>query len=217
MYPIAFGARFEAKRSRLTTFFRLILVLPWMLWVALYGLAAFLAVIVAWFALVITARYPRGLYDFIAGFVRLAGRVNGFYLLLTDAWPPFHGNEDDAYPVRVAIGPPQASYSRAKAFFRMIVGIPVYVIQYFMVLMAEAVAILSWLIIVITGKQIEALHNVLKLGIAYQARSLGYFMLLTETWPPISEDGGTSAAPAAPPPVPDPTPSAPAAEPEQAS
>ena len=58
------------------------------------AIAAEIAAVIAWFAIVFTGRYPEGLYNFNAGFLRMATRVNGFYYLLTDEYPPFNGDED---------------------------------------------------------------------------------------------------------------------------
>jgi hypothetical protein len=52
--------------------------------------AAFFVVIVAWFAILFTGHYPRGLFDFIVGVSRWALRVNAYaFLLVTDRYPPF--------------------------------------------------------------------------------------------------------------------------------
>lgn len=54
------------------------------------GLAAVLAVIAAWFAILFTGTYPRGLFDFVVGVLRWATRVNGYaFALVTDQYPPF--------------------------------------------------------------------------------------------------------------------------------
>ena len=54
------------------------------------GIAAFLAVPVAWFAILFTGRYPRGLFDFVEGVIRWSNRVTGYALILvTDQYPPF--------------------------------------------------------------------------------------------------------------------------------
>ena len=54
------------------------------------SVAAFLAVVVAWFAILITGRYPRGLFDFVVGVGRWWLRVQAYALLLvTDRYPPF--------------------------------------------------------------------------------------------------------------------------------
>jgi hypothetical protein len=49
-----------------------------------------LAVIAAWFAILFTGRYPRGLFDFVEGVLRWHNRVVGYaYILVTDDYPPF--------------------------------------------------------------------------------------------------------------------------------
>jgi hypothetical protein len=54
------------------------------------GIAAFVVVIIAWFAILITGKYPRGMFDFIVGVGRWALRVNAYaFLLVTDRYPPF--------------------------------------------------------------------------------------------------------------------------------
>jgi Domain of unknown function (DUF4389) len=54
------------------------------------GIAAVVAVIVAWFAILFTERYPRGLFDFVEGVLRWENRVTGYALaLVTDQYPPF--------------------------------------------------------------------------------------------------------------------------------
>jgi hypothetical protein len=54
------------------------------------GIGAFVAVVVAWFAILFTGRYPRGIFDFVEGVIRWSNRVTGYALILvTDQYPPF--------------------------------------------------------------------------------------------------------------------------------
>jgi len=52
--------------------------------------AAFFVVIIAWFAVLFTGHFPRGMFDFVVGVGRWALRVNAYaFLLVTDRYPPF--------------------------------------------------------------------------------------------------------------------------------
>jgi hypothetical protein len=204
MYPVSYQADYAGEgRNRLTAFFRSIVTIPWLIVVALYGLAASVAVLIAWFALVFTARYPEGLYNFVAGYVRMISRVNAFHYLATDEWPPFNGEANEAYPIRIGIPPPKPEYSRLKAGFRLIVGIPVLLLAYVQALIALVIAVIAWFAILFTGKLSEGLFDPLRSALAYNARATAYFGLLTEDYPPFSlEDSSAAAPPAEPPPPP---------------
>ena len=53
-------------------------------------IGALVAVIVAWFAILFTGRYPRGLFDYVVGVIRWSNRVTGYAMVLvTDEYPPF--------------------------------------------------------------------------------------------------------------------------------
>jgi hypothetical protein len=53
-------------------------------------IAAVVAVVIAWFAILFTGRYPRGIFDFVEGVIRWHNRVVGYaFLLVTDLYPPF--------------------------------------------------------------------------------------------------------------------------------
>jgi hypothetical protein len=54
------------------------------------GIAGIVCVIIAWFAILFTGRYPRGLFDFLVGVGRWANRVTAYaFVLVTDRYPPF--------------------------------------------------------------------------------------------------------------------------------
>ena len=88
-YPITINFDYQEKLSRLTTFFRAIMVIPQSIVVYFIGIAAIVVAFIAWWAILFTGRYPKWAFDFVAGYVRWYTRVVGYYFLLTDKYPPF--------------------------------------------------------------------------------------------------------------------------------
>lgn len=76
-------------RDRLTVALRLFMVIPHIIALAFLVFAWMLTTIVAWFAIVITGEYPQGLYEFGVGVLRWVLRVQAYFLLLVDDYPPF--------------------------------------------------------------------------------------------------------------------------------
>jgi hypothetical protein len=67
-----------------------LLALPHYVALAFLGVAAVICVILAWFAILFTGRYPRALFAFIVGVLRWSLRVGAYaFLLTTDQYPPF--------------------------------------------------------------------------------------------------------------------------------
>jgi hypothetical protein len=210
MYPVTYQADYPGGgRNRLTTFLRYIVAIPWLIVAGLYGFVAGIAVLIAWFALVFTGRYPEGLYNFVGGYVRFNGRANAFIYLATDEYPPFNGDENPSYPVRIGIPAPKPEYSRLKAGFRLIVGIPVLLLAYVQSLIALVISLIGWFAILFTGTLSEGLFDPLRSALAYNVRATAYFGLLTEDYPPFSLEESSAGDQAAPPPPPPPPPPAP--------
>ena len=66
------------------------LLFPHYLVLLVLGFIAVFALIIAWFAILFTGVYPRGLFDFVVGFGRWVLRVQAYgFLLITDEYPPF--------------------------------------------------------------------------------------------------------------------------------
>jgi Domain of unknown function (DUF4389) len=196
-YPVTFEVDYVERRNRLTAFFRLLLAIPVAIVLYVFGIVASIAIVIAWFAVVITGRYPKGLYDFVADFNRFVARVTAYVALLTDAYPPFSGSADDSYPVRMHFAGPLERYSRLKTFFRFILAIPIVILRYVLNLLLEIGAAAAWVVVVVTGKMPRGLFDLMVLVNSYTARSDAYLFLLTETYPPFQDDE-TRAAGVAP-------------------
>jgi len=79
-----------ARLNRLLPLVKWLLAIPHYIVLAFLWLGAMLAIIAAWFAILFTGRYPRGLFDFLVGVSRWTNRVVAYaFVLVTDAYPPF--------------------------------------------------------------------------------------------------------------------------------
>lgn len=79
----------DRARRRLTVGFRLILIIPHAIVLGLLSIAWWVTSLVAWFVILFTGNYPRGLYGFGVGVLRWLIRVEAYLLLLVDEYPPF--------------------------------------------------------------------------------------------------------------------------------
>jgi hypothetical protein len=76
-------------RNRLTVGLRMLLAIPHFIALAFLLTAWWITTVVAWFLILITGRYPQGLYAFGVGTFRWLIRVEAYVLLLVDEYPPF--------------------------------------------------------------------------------------------------------------------------------
>jgi hypothetical protein len=78
-----------SERNRLTVAFRIILVIPHAIVLAVLFVAAAVVALIGFFAVLFTGRWPAGLRAFVLNVLRWYLRVQTYFLLLTDEYPPF--------------------------------------------------------------------------------------------------------------------------------
>ena len=59
----------------------------------LYGIAVGIVIFIAFWIILFTAKFPKGMFDFVVGYMRWTVRVNAYLSLLRDEYPPFSGEE----------------------------------------------------------------------------------------------------------------------------
>jgi hypothetical protein len=182
-YPVHFDVQHQERYSRLSTFFRIILAIPHIIWLSLWGIAVEIVVLISWFAILFTGRYPTGLFNFVAAYLSYATRVSCYLMLLTDKFPPFGGGgPGDGYPVQVSVDPSDR-LSRLTTFFRLILAIPAYLVAYVLRLLGQLLAVFAWFVILVIGRLPLGLFEVMELPIRYQLRFTSYLFLVTDVYP----------------------------------
>ena len=121
-HPIRLDVEDDLARSRLTVFFRILLAIPHIIWIILWGIAVFFVAILSWFIVLFTARLPRGLHSFQSAYVRYATHLGAYLFLAANPYPGFTG-EAGSYPIDVTVEEP-ARQNRWKTAFRGILAAP---------------------------------------------------------------------------------------------
>jgi hypothetical protein len=208
-YPVTVHVRPATEdRNRLTTAFRFFLALPHiilvggpvaiMVWAGwgtgndwhmgfgsggALGIVAGLAAVVAWFAIVFTARHPGGLWKLAAFYLRWRVRAIAYLTLLRDEYPPFG---DGDYPAGLELSMPTGPRDRLTVGFRMLMAVPHIVVLWFLSAVWAFTTAMAWVVILFTGRYPETLYG-FALGVfAWAMRVEAYLLLLRDEYPPFT-------------------------------
>ena len=197
-------------RSRVGTFFRLILAIPHLILVGgplaaalswgagsrhdqgfewsssfgIYGALMFFVTIIAWFAIVFTASHPESFYRLGAHFLRWRVRANSYLMLLHDEYPPFG---DGPYPAELELTPPvDGDRDFTAVLLRIVFVIPQLVALWVLGILWGLATIVAWFHIVFTGRYPEGLYQFSVGALRWSTRVEAYMLLLTDSYPPFA-------------------------------
>ena len=179
-HPIALEVSDDRRRSRLTTFFRLFLTVPHMVWLLLWGIAAFFAVIGQWFFALATGRPAASLRRFLAAYVRYQTHVGAFLFMVANPFPGFTGQA--GYPVDVYVAPPEPQ-NRWVTLFRFFLGLPAFILNSALTTMLFAAGVGGWFAALAIGRMPEGLRNAGAYAHRYNAQVNTYATLVTDRYP----------------------------------
>jgi hypothetical protein len=216
-YPLQLTGELSPELSRGLWIVKWLLAIPHYI-VLVFLWIAFVAVsIVAFFAILFTGRYPRGLFDFNVGVLRWSWRV-GFYsysALGTDKYPPFTLKDVPDYPARLEVGYP-ASLSRGLVLVKWwLLAIPHYLVIGVFVGGAWAgsgvdrlygggglvglLVLFAGVMLLFTKRYPKALYDFVLGMNRWAFRVAAYATLMTDVYPPFRLDMGGDEPPAVPP------------------
>jgi hypothetical protein len=197
-YPLAYDVTPpEEPRNRLTSAFRIILAIPHALIVGtpgsvglgsnngagLFGAVAGIVSVIAWFAILFTGTFPRGLWDLSHMYMRWRARAIAYMALLRDEYPPFGDGE---YPTTFTLEHPEEPRNRWTVGIRLILAIPQLIVFTLVAIAWVVTAIIGWFAILFTGRYPDGLW---RFGVGVQRWSLrlqAYLLLLRDEYPPFS-------------------------------
>ena len=179
--PIRVTVEDDLRRSRLTTFFRLPLVVPHIVWLLLWGIAAFFAAVANWFATLFRRQSPARLHRFLAAYLRYTVHVLAFAAMVGNPFPGFVGRTG-TYPIELEIAGPERQ-RRLVTGFRLFLSLPADLIASGLSGLLVLTSIYSWFYALVRGRVPRGLRNLGAFAIRYNAQLYGYTYLLTEAYP----------------------------------
>lgn len=198
-YSVTYDIDRPASQSRLTNFplgigilIRAILLIPQLIILYFIGIVAFILYFIATFAILFSGKYPEGMFNFVANYVRWNANINSYLLSLHDKYPPFSGDQQADYPLRFTVDYPPTS-SRILNFplfigmtIRALLLIPHFIIIYFLGLAEFIVVFIAQFAILFSGLFPEGLHS-FAVGVnRWSTRLTAYLLGLTDKYPPFS-------------------------------
>jgi hypothetical protein len=179
-HPIGLVVDDDRRRSRLTTFFRLFLAVPHIVWLLLWGVLALLAIVAQWFIALVRGRSAAPLHRFLAAYVSYQTHVAAFLYLVANPFPGFTGQA--GYPVELHVAPPERQ-SRWVTLFRFFLALPAFMLVNALGLLLFMVGLGGWFAALAIGRMPEGLRNAGAYALRYNAQVVGYMALLTARYP----------------------------------
>jgi hypothetical protein len=209
--PVALTATLDADLSRWQWLVKWFLAIPHFIVHAFLWLAFLLLTIVAFFAILFTARYPRGIFEFNVGVLRWTWRVTYYAAtggLGTDRYPPFRLGPDPDYPAELTIEYPER-LSRGLVLVKWwLLAIPQYVIVGLLIGgwygfdrdvdrtgpgapgLVQVLVLIAAVILLFTGRYRQSLFDLIVGLNRWLYRVGAYATLMTDRYPPFRLDQG---------------------------
>ena len=183
-YPLVFDVEYPERLSRWLIFVKWLLAIPHL--IILYALIAVAEIItvIAWFAILFTGRYPKGMFEFVVGILRWDHNFIAYTVLLRDEYPPFSLSAGQ-YPVTYDVEYPER-LSRLLIFFKWLLIIPNLIVLALVGIAYYVTLIIAWFAILFTGRYPEGLFKFAVGTLRWSARVNAYMFLLRDEYPPFS-------------------------------
>ena len=208
-YPARLTIDYQEKLSRVTTIFRIILVIPILIILGIltsgsetviqtvdeagevvvdsvntgFGIVGSLF-LVTLLLILFRKRYPKWWFDFVLALNRFSLRISAYIALLTDKYP----STEDQQNIHLDLDYPnaQTDLKRGMPLVKWFLAIPHYVILFFLWIAVFVVVLIAWFAIIFTGRYPRGLFDFVVGVMRWTWRVQAYALLLaTDKYPPF--------------------------------
>jgi hypothetical protein len=176
-----FDVSYTEQRNRLTVAFRIILAIPHLIILQVWGYFVEILAVVQWFIILFTGKRNDGIWNLQRAWWEYYARVYAYAGLLHDVFPPF-GTERGLVPVTTTITNDEPA-SRLTNALRIIWVIPALIVGLIVGIGAFFVAIASWFAILFTGTHPRGMWDFLVKAQRYYLHLQAYIYLMTDAYP----------------------------------
>ncbi|CAN5481565.1 DUF4389 domain-containing protein [soil metagenome] len=189
---LQYDVEYPESLSRWMIFVKWLLAIPHYIALAVLGLGVGIVTIIAFFAILITGKYPAGMWNFVVGTLRWSARVQAYVMLERDEYPPFSFDGD--YPVQFSLEYP-THLNRWLVLVKWLLVIPHIIVLYFLQLIAQIISLIAFFAILFTAKYPRGLFDFMVGYARWNNRVSAYTLYLTDDYPPFSFDQSTGYTP----------------------
>ena len=184
-YPVWVDAQHLAEYNRFLPLVKWLLVLPHLFVLVFLSIGVFFAKLVAFFAVLITGRYPRGIFDFVVGVLRWSWHVSAYVGLLNDDYPPFSMERDGSYPAQLEVEYPDAGIDRWRPLVQWLLILPYAIVAAILRWVAAIVILIGVFVILFTGKLPRGMFDLILIPARWSVRAFVYGAFMVDRYPPL--------------------------------
>ncbi len=183
-YPLRYEVVYPEEMSRWLIFVKWLLAIPHFIILYVLSAAVNVVTLIAFFAILFTKRYPRGLFDFAVNVNRWNANVMAYLMLFRDEYPPFTW-EPGEYAVTYEMDYTQ-ELNRWLPLVKWLLAIPHFIVLGLLFIGALVALIIAWFAILFTGRFPRGLFDFVVGVHRWNYRVSAYISLLCDEYPPFS-------------------------------
>jgi hypothetical protein len=195
-YPVTLKGELTVPPGRWLWLFKWLLLVPHFIILYFLGIAAFVLMVIAFFSILFTGKYPRSMFDFVTGVMRWSWRVSfySYSALGTDKYPPLSLDSAPNYPADLAIEYPE-KLNNGLVLVKWLLAFPHWIILWLFGYIQPLLILVSAIVLLFTGKYLPELFKII-MGMNRWIYRVYIYIEMTDIYPPFKfwEDLGIGMA-----------------------